>query len=90
MNHGPAFQALWAKLRNDVRELQSEGYYGDGRKRNTAYHILPLISLRLLLGYWSSGHRLADSSRVGGQGLDPADLPEYMVGIRLHLSVYQA
>ncbi|KAI0775183.1 WLM domain-containing protein [Trametes elegans] len=30
MNHGPAFHALWAKLRNDVRELQSKGYYGDG------------------------------------------------------------
>ncbi|KAI0787641.1 WLM-domain-containing protein [Fomes fomentarius] len=60
MNHGAAFQALWAKLRRDVRELQSEGYYGDG--------------------YWSSGHRLADSSRVGGQGLDPVDLPEYMCG----------
>ena len=30
MNHGPAFQALWAKLRADVRRLQSEGYYGDG------------------------------------------------------------
>ena len=30
MNHGPAFQALWKKLRNDVRELQAKGYYGDG------------------------------------------------------------
>ncbi|TFK92648.1 WLM-domain-containing protein [Polyporus arcularius HHB13444] len=30
MNHGPAFQALWTKLRNDVRDLQSKGYYGDG------------------------------------------------------------
>ncbi|CDO68948.1 hypothetical protein BN946_scf185000.g91 [Trametes cinnabarina] len=30
MNHGSAFQALWAKLRNDVRELQRKGYYGDG------------------------------------------------------------
>ncbi|KAI0671770.1 WLM domain-containing protein [Trametes maxima] len=30
MNHGPAFQAYWAKLRNDVRRLQSQGYYGDG------------------------------------------------------------
>ncbi|RPD60107.1 WLM-domain-containing protein [Lentinus tigrinus ALCF2SS1-6] len=30
MNHGPAFQALWTKLRNEVRDLQSKGYYGDG------------------------------------------------------------
>ncbi|OBZ72449.1 DNA-dependent metalloprotease WSS1 [Grifola frondosa] len=30
MNHGPAFQTLWAKLRSDVRALQSKGYYGDG------------------------------------------------------------
>ncbi|KAI0661757.1 WLM domain-containing protein [Cubamyces menziesii] len=30
MNHGPAFQALWKKLQNNVRELQSKGYYGDG------------------------------------------------------------
>ncbi|KAI0749788.1 WLM domain-containing protein [Daedaleopsis nitida] len=60
MNHGPAFQALWTKLRNDVRELQSKGYYGDG--------------------YWSSGNRLMDSARIGGQGLDAGDLPEYMCG----------
>ncbi|KAI0359833.1 WLM-domain-containing protein [Trametes cingulata] len=60
MNHGPAFQALWAKLRRDVRELQSKGYYGDG--------------------YWSSGTRLADSARMGSQGLDAEDLPEYMCG----------
>ncbi|KIK93501.1 hypothetical protein PAXRUDRAFT_144947 [Paxillus rubicundulus Ve08.2h10] len=30
MNHGPAFQALWLQLRQDVRALQSRGYYGDG------------------------------------------------------------
>lgn len=30
MNHGPAFQALWRQLRNDVRALQNRGYYGDG------------------------------------------------------------
>ncbi|KAL4252307.1 DNA-dependent metalloprotease WSS1-like protein [Abortiporus biennis] len=30
MNHGPAFQALWAKLRKEVKELQLKGYYGDG------------------------------------------------------------
>ncbi|KAI0331880.1 WLM-domain-containing protein [Cubamyces sp. BRFM 1775] len=60
MNHGPAFQALWKKLQNKVRELQSKGYYGDG--------------------YWSSGTRLADSARVGGQGLDAGELPEFMCG----------
>jgi len=30
-------------------------------------------------GYWSSGTRLGDSSRVEGQGIEPGDLPEYMV-----------
>ncbi|KAJ7170646.1 WLM domain-containing protein [Mycena crocata] len=30
MNHGPAFQALWKKLREEVRALQLSGYYGDG------------------------------------------------------------
>ncbi|KAF8905048.1 WLM domain-containing protein [Gymnopilus junonius] len=30
MNHGPAFQALWARLRSEVRQLQNRGYYGDG------------------------------------------------------------
>ncbi|KAF8206424.1 WLM domain-containing protein [Mycena galopus ATCC 62051] len=30
MNHGPAFQALWARFRAEVRALQDKGYYGDG------------------------------------------------------------
>lgn len=30
MNHGPAFQALWSRLRAEVRRLQDRGYYGDG------------------------------------------------------------
>ena len=30
MNHGPGFQALNARLRKEVRELQDKGYYGDG------------------------------------------------------------
>ncbi|KAJ6494788.1 WLM domain-containing protein [Mycena vitilis] len=30
MNHGPAFQALWKRLRAEVRALQDKGYYGDG------------------------------------------------------------
>ncbi|KAJ7284943.1 WLM domain-containing protein [Mycena rebaudengoi] len=30
MNHGPAFQALWRRLRVEVRALQDKGYYGDG------------------------------------------------------------
>ncbi|EMD34058.1 hypothetical protein CERSUDRAFT_97984 [Gelatoporia subvermispora B] len=60
MNHGPAFQALWTKLRQEVRELQNEGYFGDG--------------------YWSSGTRLADSSRIGTHGISAEGLPEYMCG----------
>ncbi|KAH9928297.1 uncharacterized protein B0H18DRAFT_253752 [Fomitopsis serialis] len=31
-------------------------------------------------GYWSSGKRLADSARVGGESLGAGDLPEYMCG----------
>ncbi|KAJ7158784.1 WLM domain-containing protein [Mycena filopes] len=30
MNHGHAFQALWKRLRAEVRALQDKGYYGDG------------------------------------------------------------
>ncbi|KAF4613516.1 hypothetical protein D9613_007746 [Agrocybe pediades] len=30
MNHGPEFQALWSRLRAEVRQLQDRGYYGDG------------------------------------------------------------
>ncbi|EKM78723.1 hypothetical protein AGABI1DRAFT_41369 [Agaricus bisporus var. burnettii JB137-S8] len=29
-NHGPGFQALWDQLRDEVCQLQSKGYYGDG------------------------------------------------------------
>ncbi|KAH7887774.1 WLM-domain-containing protein [Phlebopus sp. FC_14] len=30
MNHGPAFQALWRQLQQEVRALRSRGYFGDG------------------------------------------------------------
>jgi hypothetical protein len=30
MDHGSAFQALWRQLQQEVRALQSRGYYGDG------------------------------------------------------------
>jgi len=30
MNHGQSFQALWSRLRTEVRQLQARGYYGDG------------------------------------------------------------
>ncbi|KAF5377379.1 hypothetical protein D9757_008031 [Collybiopsis confluens] len=30
MNHGPAFQALWQRLKNELRQLQDKDYYGDG------------------------------------------------------------
>ncbi|CCM00098.1 uncharacterized protein FIBRA_02125 [Fibroporia radiculosa] len=75
MNHGPAFQTLWTKLRREVRELQDKGYYGDGWFANTLceYTIMMLVA-----GYWSAGARLADSARMGGRTFDPGDLPEYM------------
>lgn len=30
-------------------------------------------------GYWSSGTRLKDSTRMSGQGVEDFDLPEYVV-----------
>lgn len=75
MDHGPAFQALWTRLRREVRQLQDKGYYGDGSclvYKKSRYSHLPI-------GYWSSGTRLADSVRVSGDGIESGDLPEYMV-----------
>ncbi|KAF8896398.1 WLM domain-containing protein [Infundibulicybe gibba] len=60
MNHGQAFQALWKRLRDEVRILQFQGYFGDG--------------------FWSSGTRLADSSKITGKGIDVGGLPEFMCG----------
>lgn len=34
MDHGPAFQALWSRLRAEVRRLQDRGYYGDGQDKD--------------------------------------------------------
>jgi hypothetical protein len=42
MNHSPSFHALWAQLREEVRELQREGYYGDGTSNGqpvSFYHL---------------------------------------------------
>lgn len=45
-----------------------------------------LSSNLILPGYWSTGTRLADGTKVSGQGLDTGTLPEYMVCIiSLHL-----
>ncbi len=76
MNHGPAFQALWKQLRTEVRNLQDRGYYGDGPSFSPAPWLHRLSSHQ---GYWSAGTRLADSAKVAGEGIDPGDLPEYMV-----------
>ena len=43
MNHGPAFQALWKRLRAQVRQLQDRGYYGDGILSLDAF-LISLIS----------------------------------------------
>lgn len=75
MDHGPAFQALWRQLRNEVRALQNRGYYGDGTHHDAA----PITHTHMSPGYWSSGTRLVDSARIGGQGIEMGDLPEYMV-----------
>lgn len=88
MNHGPAFQALWAQLRREVRELQAKGYYGDGALRFYLLPVLPLTHvagtlIKCYTGYWSAGTRLADSARVGPQDLQDGELPEYMVRLSL-------
>jgi hypothetical protein len=49
---------------------------------------------RWLSGYWSSGQRLADSARVTGDGIEPGDLPEFMVRcyridrVQIYLKIY--
>lgn len=63
MNHSPAFQALWARLRKEVRQLQDKGYYGDGHftslfttifislfQQVTGRQELALLTLRVYLG----------------------------------------
>jgi hypothetical protein len=80
MDHGSAFQALWRQLQQEVRALQSRGYYGDGTISCSFLSLTkpyPPLSLRVL-GYWSSGIRLADSAKIA-QGIETGELPEYMV-----------
>ena len=43
MNHGPAFQALWKRLRAQVRQLQDRGYYGDGILSLDTFSISPYL-----------------------------------------------
>lgn len=88
MNHGPAFQALWTKLRTEVRELQSKGYYGDGQHESYFIFALTFFKRTRLSGYWSSGTRLVDSTRVSGQISSAGDLPEYMVCHFFHFVMY--
>jgi len=76
MNHGPDFQRLWTQLRQEVRHLQDQGYYGDG-KCNCFKTPYPLI-LMLCIGYWSSGTRLSDNATIEGTGDVTGDLPEFM------------
>lgn len=38
---------------------------------------------RFCAGYWSSGTRLADSTRVAGEGIEDGHLPEYLVSSQL-------
>jgi DNA-dependent metalloprotease WSS1 len=80
MNHGSDFQNLWKQLRNEVRALQIKGYYGDGRPCLTLKIIY--LCLSMIKGYWSAGTRLADSSKVVGQGVESGEFPEYMVCTR--------
>jgi hypothetical protein len=32
-------------------------------------------------GFWSDGHRLKDSVKMGAEGLKPSDFPEYVCGV---------
>lgn len=79
MNHSRDFHALWTKLRSEVLELQRKGYYGDGSSISFTVFQVKLI----YVGYWSSGQRLSDSTRVVGEGFESAELPEYLVNALL-------
>src|SRR4051812_38737504 len=46
---------------------------------------MPRTFCQTPIGYWSSGIRLGDSSTVPGEGIEPGDLPEYMV---LHIPAF--
>jgi hypothetical protein len=81
MNHGPDFQALWNRLRDEVMALQAKGYYGDGDNQMALLQKAQLADQPL--GMWSSGTRLADSAKIVRGGLVEDDLPEYMVTIFL-------
>lgn len=84
MNHGPAFQALWKRLNTEVQALQVKGYYGDGQSIHS-YRGTLQTSYFVCTGYWSSGSRLCDSSRISGDGLSGGELPEYVVRITCYL-----
>jgi hypothetical protein len=87
MNHGPAFQALWNQLRKEVVALQSRGYYGDGKDEETPSF---KVDHSFLLGMWSSGTRLEDSTVIAGHETLDNDLPEYMVRTSSRLYVFRA
>jgi len=54
-----------------------------GGTTGTVQYTVPSFYLRSLnlcvLGYWSSGTRLADSVEIAGEGIEMGELPEYMV-----------
>ncbi|OWZ27687.1 hypothetical protein C347_06114 [Cryptococcus neoformans AD2-60a] len=83
MNHGPKFQ----KVRVYARRCTPPP------KKNTDPLMMQLMReikadvAKLQArgyygdGFWSDGKRLADSVRMGGEGLRPSDFPEYICGV---------
>ncbi len=64
-----------AEIKEDLREMQARGYYGDGEYATTLVHEdsrcegLVSIHADTSLGFWSDGRRLRDSATMAAEGL---------------------
>jgi hypothetical protein len=84
-----------AAIKQDVKNMQARGNYGDGKSTPSASeHIAERTA-----GFWSDGQRLRDSAKMGAEGLSefdgyvlhlaqadlrlagPSDFPEYVCGV---------
>jgi len=88
MNHGQAFQALWSRLRTEVRQLQARGYYGDGMySRHFNSSLILNINQRVLV-FWNKTTR----SRSNRRGRRRVPRPTRICGKLTHpiSNVYRA
>lgn len=88
-------EQLMAAIKQDVKNMQARGNYGDGKSTPPASeHIAERTA-----GFWSDGQRLRDSAKMGAEGLSesngyvlhlaqadlrlagPSDFPEYVCGV---------